>query len=155
MFIDHDLLKRRNFEPEEFFKSEIAKKHNINNYTDDIYIIENLSKIADLLQAIRDLLTKLAGHDCPLNIHSAYRNPATNKLVGGKPDSQHLIGCAVDFDCPEFGNLAAVFFTIKSSHILYDQLLLEKNCVHISVANQTSKNRKMAGKYIDNKFIKM
>lgn len=50
-------------------------------------ISEDLIK---LLQKIRDHFGK------PVKINSAYRCVAHNKKVGGKPNSQHLLGIAAD-----------------------------------------------------------
>jgi len=147
------ILKQSNFEPEEFFKSEIAKKHNINNYTDDPEIIANLKELGNCLQNIRDYLSKINGYDCPIIIHSSYRSKEVNKLARGRENSQHLKGQAADISSPKFGNLAAFFYSIRNSNIIYDQLLLETNCVHISKTR--NKNRMISGKYINNKFTKI
>lgn len=53
-------------------------------------IIDNLFRLANRLQVIRDLLGK------PIKITSGYRTKAHNEAVGGKPNSQHLYGCAAD-----------------------------------------------------------
>ena len=43
------------------------------------------------------MLDKLReNYGSPIIITSSYRDPETNKRVGGKPDSQHLYGRAVD-----------------------------------------------------------
>lgn len=53
-------------------------------------IIQNLFRLANRLQVVRDLLGK------PIHINSGYRTPKHNEEVGGKPNSQHLSGCAAD-----------------------------------------------------------
>lgn len=54
------------------------------------WILDNLYRLANRLQAIRDLIGK------PILINSGYRSPAHNKAVGGASQSQHLNGMAVD-----------------------------------------------------------
>ena len=49
-------LRRKNFAPEEFFRSEIAKEHNIDNTTEYEPIIDSLMIVADKIQQVRDLL---------------------------------------------------------------------------------------------------
>lgn len=58
------------------------------------WILENLHRLANRLQVIRDLLGK------PIIINSGYRSPTHNKRVGGALHSQHLSGMAVDIVIP-------------------------------------------------------
>lgn len=56
--------------------------------------LDNLDKMdADFLTAL-DEARELAG--IPFKINSAYRSPEHNAKVGGKPNSSHLKGLAVD-----------------------------------------------------------
>ena len=48
------------------------------------------SQLLDKLQSVRDLL------GFPLTINSGFRCAEHNKAVGGSPNSQHLLGKAVD-----------------------------------------------------------
>lgn len=57
-------------------------------------ILGNLYCLANRLQVIRDLLGK------PITINSGYRTAAHNASVGGKSDSQHLLGKAADIVIP-------------------------------------------------------
>ena len=52
--------------------------------------IPNVKELAYNLQVLRDYLGE------PIRINSAYRHPAYNKKVGGKPASQHLTASAAD-----------------------------------------------------------
>ena len=47
-------------------------------------------RLAVLAQLARNAL------GCPILVNSAYRTPAHNKRIGGKPASQHVQGRAVD-----------------------------------------------------------
>ena len=51
-------------------------------------------RIIDLFQSLRDRLGK------PLTINSGFRCAEYNKKVGGKPNSQHLSGKALDIKLP-------------------------------------------------------
>lgn len=139
-----DCLRRPNFEPEDFFKSETAARNNINNTTDNSIIISNLSKVADKIQEIRNFLK------VPVIVNSAYRCPVLNELINGKPNSQHCKGQAIDFIAPDFGNPMAIFLTLKKAKIEVDQCLLEKTWIHLSIKEKD--NRNMWGKYIDGIF---
>jgi hypothetical protein len=71
--------------------------------------------------------------DKAILISSGYRSPALNKAVGGKPNSQHQIGQAVDFTCPSFGTVDEVVQRLLESNIQFDQCIREfGRWVHIS-----------------------
>jgi len=54
------------------------------------WILDNLYRLANRLQVIRDLLGR------PIIINSGYRTKAHNLAVGGQPNSFHLSGMASD-----------------------------------------------------------
>jgi uncharacterized protein YcbK (DUF882 family) len=54
------------------------------------YLMDNVKQVATQLQLVRDY------YKLPIKINSAYRTSEYNKLVGGKPDSYHLLALAVD-----------------------------------------------------------
>jgi len=45
----------------------------------------------------------------PFQVTSWYRSPSHNRRVGGDPDSQHLVGAALDVVTEKPGKLAAEF----------------------------------------------
>lgn len=57
-------------------------------------VVNNIIKIAGVMQVLRQRFGK------PLIINSWYRDPATNRAVGGASRSQHMAGNAVDFSIP-------------------------------------------------------
>lgn len=59
---------------------------------------------AQFMETIRSELSRVAGHDVPIEVTSAYRCPALNTAVGSKPTSDHPHMAAVDFKCPSFGS---------------------------------------------------
>jgi uncharacterized protein YcbK (DUF882 family) len=58
------------------------------------WILDNLYRLANRLQVIRDVLNK------PIIINSGYRTPAHNQAVGGAKNSMHLSGMAADIVVP-------------------------------------------------------
>lgn len=50
---------------------------------------------------VRFFFALIAADPSGLHATSWYRNPRQNADAGGKPESQHLAGLAVDFDGPE------------------------------------------------------
>lgn len=54
------------------------------------WILDNLYRLANRLQVIRDLLGK------PIIINSGYRSKSHNQAIGGAEHSQHLSGTAAD-----------------------------------------------------------
>ena len=144
-----ECLRRKNFAPEDFFVSKKAEEHNINNIPSSLKeaksVIANLMVVADTIQRVRDILEQ------PIIINSAYRCLAVNRLVGSKDNSQHILGQAVDFVCPKFGNPSAIFLTLKNLKIKTDQCLLENGWVHLSIKEKD--NRNMWGKIVNGRFI--
>jgi len=73
--------------------------------------------------------------NAPVVVHSAYRSPALNKIVGGQPSSQHLLGEAADFHVVGVG-LEAVFDWVRlDSGLLFGQVILEgrPDWIHLSL----------------------
>lgn len=55
----------------------------------------NLARLSQVMSLVRTALG-----DQPLKVNSGYRSPQLNKAVGGRSNSYHLVGCAIDFDPP-------------------------------------------------------
>lgn len=53
-------------------------------------VLNNIKKVAENLQALRDALGK------PIKINSGYRSTAHNAKIGGVKNSQHVLGKAAD-----------------------------------------------------------
>lgn len=107
-------------------KSETAEKYGIDNSpsTEDKQRISNT-----VLCIILPLYYVIGNH---FFISSGYRSDALNKVVGGVSNSQHKTGEAVDivFENDMVMSEAASFI---AKAINFDQLILYKNFIHISV----------------------
>lgn len=121
-----------NFTMSELIHSDTAIRNNINNMPDINSLDCMLDLIYNVLQPLRDKLGK------SVIITSGYRNFEVNKLVGGQKNSQHTKGQAADIIVKGM-SVNSLFEFIKNSDIKYDQLINEKQWIHISF-NQ-KKNR--------------
>ena len=115
-----------NFTLSELTVSEVAARNGLDN-TPNGAVIENLKRLAALLEQIRSLL------GCPVIVHSGYRSTAVNKAVGGSSTSAHCDGRAADFIAPAFGTPQEIAKVIKNAGIVFDQLIYEGTWVHIAV----------------------
>lgn len=88
--------------------------------------IRRLENTAAGMELVRALLGK------PIVVHSGYRSPAVNAVVGGSATSDHMNGDACDFVCPDFGTPLEVADAIWSSGIKLDQIIREYGWVHCS-----------------------
>ncbi len=133
----------KNFTLEEMTYSDTARKYGFHNYPTSI-VIKNLGYLTqNFLQPLRDKLGKA------IVILSGYRSEQLNKKVGGKDNSQHRYGQAVDIEAIGMSPIELYLF-IKQSGLEYDQLILErtKNAewVHVSYCKH---NRHQALRYIN------
>jgi len=111
----------------ELTASQTAARKGLDN-TPDAVVKNNLTITAANLEKVRDLLKH------PIIISSGYRSPAVNRAVGGSATSAHTKGWAVDFICPGFGSPVQVVEKLKSSDLIFDQIIEEGTWVHISFA---------------------
>lgn len=84
------------------------------------------SKLLKLLQELRNAVGE------PLIINSAYRNPEYNKKIGGSPNSQHMLGKAVDISVHNL-DLTPEELAEKAKEIGFDGIGIYNNFVHVDV----------------------
>jgi zinc D-Ala-D-Ala carboxypeptidase len=119
------------FTLQELTASETASRNGWDN-TPGHAEVENLNRLAELLEQARNLLGK------PIMVSSGYRSKQVNDAVGSKDTSQHRLGCAADIKVSGM-TPDQVCRAIKSSAIPYDQLIREFDAwTHISVPNTAS-----------------
>ena len=98
--------------------------------------LTSLKKVAnDLLEPVR---TKFGA---PVHVHSGFRYPALNSVVGGSSTSQHMVGEAVDFLIEGYsdiqGKVEVMTKIIKEMpELQFGQLLIEAGCLHISLGTK-------------------
>lgn len=70
-----------------------------------------------------------------VSITSARRTPEQNKACGGAPNSQHLIGQAIDikpYGSTSFGKLLEMIHDFSDHVSPFDQLIIYPSFIHIS-----------------------
>jgi uncharacterized protein YcbK (DUF882 family) len=92
------------------------------------HVVDNLHKLAVVLEKVRSVCG-----DLPMSVSSGYRSPDVNNAVGGAKTSAHVLGLAADFTVATLG-LRQVFDMIRSSGIVYDQLILEPRWIHLGLS---------------------
>ena len=130
------MKKIKYFSLSEFLNSATAKRLRIDN-TPSFEVVDNLNKLADYLDVIREKVGK------PILISSGFRCPVLNKAVGGVSNSQHQKGLAADLICADMASLEKVLRETGG----FDQLIKE-HCkgsksfwYHVSVAPRNGKPR--------------
>jgi len=128
-----DDLETKNFKKEEWFKTNTGLDN-----TPKLGILTCLIFTATKMQKIRDAI------NLPINITSGYRTPEVNKAVKGSRSSRHMQGLACDFyiigkDIEEGGKIVAN--ACKKNKISFDEILIERGCIHIQF-NLNDKNNK-------------
>lgn len=130
------MKKIKYFSLSEFLNSATAKRLHIDN-TPSFEVVDNLNKLADYLDNIREKVGK------PILISSGFRCPVLNKAVGGVSNSQHQKGLAADLICADMESLEKVLRETGG----FDQLIKEyRKCsksfwYHVSVAPRNDKPR--------------
>lgn len=121
------------FSYSEFFKSDVAEKHQVKNIPDDAQLSQVLGNIKALVLNVLDPLRARIGR--PIIITSGYRSKRVNELVGGSIFSQHMSGKAADIRVQGYTpeQMDMVYCMIRMYYD-FDQLILYpyKNIIHIS-----------------------
>ena len=117
----------------EFFKSDVAEKHQVGNIPDDAQLSQVLGNIKALVLNVLDPLRAMIAR--PIIITSGYRSQRVNELVGGSKTSQHLLGKAADIHVQGYTpqQMDMVYRTIQMYYD-FDQLIFypSKNIIHVS-----------------------
>lgn len=130
-------LRRPNFAPEEFIKSETAERLGIKNIPNQLQLICGM-KNADKMQELRNAIGR------PFHMTSSFRCPELNAAIGGAPGSWHTQFLADDFNIegmePHEGVLA-----IKRAGVSVDKCFVERGCIHVQFCMDDARNRNFFG----------
>jgi len=132
-----DDLETKNFKKEEWFKTNTGLDN-----TPKLGILTCLLHTSKKMQKIRDAI------NLPINITSGYRTPEVNKAVKGSRSSRHMQGLACDFyiigkDIEEGGKIVAN--ACKKNKISFDEILIERGCIHIQFNLNDKDNKSFVG----------
>ena len=121
-----------NFSLEDLTVSDTAVAHGIANTPMAAHLANMKRYLAPGLEAIRTLVLGK-----PVRVHSAYRNPLVNEIVGGTATSAHPQGLAADITVEGVGPeaLARIIAKAMTARLIrVDQLILEsgRGVVHVS-----------------------
>lgn len=88
--------------------------------------------LEELVENILDPLRKAYGK--PIRVNSGYRCGELNRLIGGVPTSQHLLGQAADITGGSKAENKKLFELVQNLKLPFDQLINESNYswVHVS-----------------------
>jgi len=89
-------------------------------------------KILDMLDEVREIYGK------PIRINSGYRTIRHNAKVGGKANSSHLKGLAVDIACSTSGDRYNLEEALKS--VGFNRIGLAKSFIHVDIDSDKSGN---------------
>lgn len=88
---------------------------------------------------LMDFLEHLLCFNLHFSVTSAKRSVAENKAVGGAPNSQHLIGEAVDvkpYGSTSYNRLLEHIHSYSDNVHVFDQLILYPTFIHISFGDR-------------------
>lgn len=103
----------------EFTKSGTAARKGIDNTPPQSFEAK-LKGLAEVLETIR---AEFGGR--PLTINSGFRCRALNDAIGGATYSEHLMGCAADFEIIGVDNREVYLWIVNDSKIDFSQCFLE------------------------------
>lgn len=86
--------------------------------------------------ALMSFLSDLLQHNFHLTITSALRSEAVNTAVGGSPNSQHLVGEAIDFKPYGSTTYNELLSYILDNVHYYDQFITYDGFMHISFGSR-------------------
>lgn len=133
----------RNFWREEFSRSQVAARRNIDN-TIPFSLTSNLHRLATTLQILRNRLCEHYGREVFITVTSGYRSKKLNKMIGGHPRSFHMLCLAADITASGLTPYElAMFIRDHMKDVDLDQVILEHDrWVHLGIAESGHKHRR-------------
>lgn len=114
----------------DLMQSETAKRMGIDNSLPVGRGAKYMASLGLVVEALNDIQKRFGK---PVVVTSGYRCEALNAAVGGVPNSQHMLGEAVDFYMPEVPLLSV--FSYVLDNVEFDQVIMyrRKHIIHLSV----------------------
>lgn len=139
-----------------YSKTAIDKGIDNTEMTDGVF--ENLHKLHELLTNIQIRISIKENKAIPIKINSGYRCPELNRLIGGVPTSEHVLGKAADTVAIGVG-ITQYFEYLKElareKVLTFGQVIKEYNSwVHISTPSGKHQNQFMI-KEINQPYMKV
>ena len=130
-------MKDFNVTPHFTYHEMYRTSYPVVNVPFDALHIMNIRTLCERLEVIREKLGK------PIIINSAFRTSRLNTLVGGVPNSDHLLGLAADIVVPGFTSNQLFVFLNKLSLdgvLQFGQVICYNKFVHVSFNTSKHKN---------------
>lgn len=122
------------FTLEELTFSETGERRGLRNEP-PLALLVNLRRVADTLEKVRAIVNR------PIFVSSGYRSPEINALVGGSPNSAHMLGLAADIRASGM-TPRELAEAIRDYGVKLDQLILEYDrWVHIGLTTGTPRGQ--------------
>lgn len=118
--------------------SETGTRLGIKNEPENAQIEENILKVANFLQALRNDILVKTGVERTIRVLSCYRSPELNKAVGGSKTSAHMHGLAADITIDGMTPKEVCHYLIENIN-KWDQIILEfDRWTHIGIATDSA-----------------
>jgi hypothetical protein len=112
-----DCVLSPHFRLVEFTKSQSALRLGLDNQPDSTAVQSLRTLCVEVLESVREHFKT------PVVVNSGYRAKTVNRVIGGKPSSQHCAGEAADIEVPGIDNLTV--YKWIAANCVFDQLILE------------------------------
>jgi zinc D-Ala-D-Ala carboxypeptidase len=123
----------------EFTRSQAAERLGIDNRPNE-QEIANLKLVAGRLEIVR------VGMGARIFVTSGFRCRQLNTLIGGSPNSDHVLGGAADFTVEGHGNADMIRWIMNHPEIQFDQLIYEfgeRGWVHLGIGPGRASRRQV------------
>lgn len=101
------MIDTEHFNVREFCRSAQAVRLNITNLL-PAELVPAARDTLQMLERIREYLSRIAGHDVPMALTSGYRCIVLNRKIGSSDTSDHVLAAAADWEAPAFGTPTAI-----------------------------------------------
>jgi len=125
-------IRTKDFKNLIVMKGKLAKKKHVYKYFSEKEIYKLKPELVDKLDKARGI----AG--IPFKINSGFRTPEHNKRIGGKPDSSHLKGLAVDLHCKDSKSRYKILTSLLE--VGFNRIGLADTFIHCDISDTKPQN---------------